>query len=59
MIDKVVFFVTQSWTYLGCDSGTGRWRARRDYFINIIPKTIKFAYISRNDPPIPRRNRGL
>lgn len=36
------WFVWRSWSYLGCDHGTGRWQARRGYFAKIVPKTLWF-----------------
>lgn len=40
---NAVWFIWRSWSYLGCDRGTGRWRARRDYLRGIVSKTIWFV----------------
>ncbi len=28
------WFIRESWKYLGCDRGTNRWRARRQFIAN-------------------------
>lgn len=38
----LVWFLLNSWGYLGCDRGAGRWGARRHYFRKIVPASAHF-----------------
>ena len=53
---NTVWFIWKSWSYLGCDSGTGRWKARREYLAGIIPKSIQFYIKTRKGKKIRRFN---
>lgn len=48
-LEGALWFIRESWPYLGCDKGAGRWRARRRYFLGIIPGVIWFVWQSRKD----------
>jgi hypothetical protein len=43
------WFLWKSWSYLGCDSGTGRWRARRRYVRGIWPAWRRFRAACKRD----------
>lgn len=44
-----LMFLRESWKYLGCDRGSGRWRARRRYFAGIWYKTPAFILECKRD----------
>lgn len=48
-IRDFVTFARNSWSYLGCDGGTGRWAMRRHYFARIIPRGIRYVLKCRDD----------
>lgn len=48
-VRDVIWFVRRSWAYLGCDAGTGRWRARRRYAMGLVPAGCRFVAASRRD----------
>jgi hypothetical protein len=48
-VGGVLWFIWRSWSYLGCDRGTGRWAARREYLVGIIPAAVRFVRSSWND----------
>lgn len=59
---NVAWFVRQSWVYLGCHGGTGRWRARRRFARGLTRATLRYANAARADardgfPHQPRRDR--
>jgi hypothetical protein len=43
------WFAAKSWPYLGCDHGTGRWRARRRYVARFVPAARHFLAACRRD----------
>jgi len=43
------WFLRSSWSYLGCDRGAGRWRARRTYLAGLVPAAVKFMRLTRAD----------
>lgn len=45
----LVWFLLHSWSYLGCDRGTGRWDARRMYFQKIVPTSITYLRLRSAD----------
>jgi len=48
-VKAAAWFVRNSWFYLGCDRGTGRWKMRRKYFWEIVPKMVWFVKQGRRD----------
>lgn len=46
---RAVWFLRHSWGFLGCDSGTGRHRARVRYFTGLPYALPAFLWASRND----------
>jgi hypothetical protein len=44
-----VWFVWKSWSYLGCDGGSGRWRARRSYLRGLWPAYRRFRASAKRD----------
>lgn len=38
----LLWFLRKSWHYLGCDQGSGRWRARRRYLTGLPGAWRKF-----------------
>lgn len=51
-LQRIRFIVRESWHFLGCDAGAGRWKARLVYVTGIVPVTIRFLWLSRNDSKV-------
>lgn len=47
--DGVLWFVWASWSFLGCDRGAGRWRARRRYARGLLPTLLRYLRMRRED----------
>lgn len=43
------WFLWKSWSYLGCNHGSGRWRARREYAAGIVPAALRYIRAVRAD----------
>jgi len=48
-IRRALFIIRESWSFLGCEGGSARWRARRQYAVGIVPVTIRFLWVCRHD----------
>jgi hypothetical protein len=48
-VKGLIFFFRASWSYLGCNGGTGRWRARRTYFRKGISTYLIFRRLRKQD----------
>lgn len=46
---KALWFVRESWHFLGCDGGSGRHRARLAYLTGIPGALVRFLWLSRHD----------
>lgn len=44
-----VWFAIKSWSYLGCNRGTGRWEARRRWLTGLRPAWTRFSGAYRAD----------
>lgn len=49
MEGNLFWFLRESWRYLGCDHGTGRWRARRRFFRKGWASYRTFRRLRRED----------
>jgi hypothetical protein len=43
------WFAWRSWSYLGCDSGSGRWTARARYLCGLSAAARTFLRATRED----------
>lgn len=48
-VRELTWFAKHSWTYLGCDRGTGRWQARSRYLSGFVRAARAFLRSARAD----------
>lgn len=45
----MIWFIRQSWHYLGCAGGTGRWRARLTFLLGLAHAARSYRAACRAD----------